>query len=361
MRVLKIVSKANFGDHMDELMSGREVVAPVEREEGKFSFEPIQSLSEAVTEGYVPTLNPPKKYFLPPEETLFKFRVDNGSEVSSGAPVAMEAGLTDRPLIIFGIRPCDIVALDLLDRTFADTYVDTNYLSRRENVLLVGMDCMEPCDEHCFCSAMDSLNVDRGFDLLLTDFGDDWVLAVGSPRGREFMMECKGVRELTRDERRRYNSLLAERDGAFEASRARLKMSVEELPAVLSGTEDSPVWGELADKCFGCGRCNLVCPTCYCFDVREQVSLDLKSGERKRYWDGCTLLEFAAVAGGENFRSDRSARLRHRFYRKGKYLSERYGHVFCVGCGRCVRTCLVDIDPVETWNSVLERAGGEDR
>jgi sulfhydrogenase subunit beta (sulfur reductase) len=61
-------------------------------------------------------------------------------------------------------------------------------------------------------------------------------------------------------------------------------------------------------------------------------------------WDACTLEDFAKVAGGHNFRKTRGERLKHRFNRKFNYLTDRFGSLFCVGCGRCSRTCLVRIN-----------------
>ena len=80
--------------------------------------------------------------------------------------------------------------------------------------------------------------------------------------------------------------------------------------------------------------------------------MNLQDGERRRRWDSCQLDEFARVAGGENFREHQAARLRHRFMRKGRYLIEKYGELGCVGCGRCARSCLVDISPVNVFNDL---------
>jgi sulfhydrogenase subunit beta (sulfur reductase) len=99
-----------------------------------------------------------------------------------------------------------------------------------------------------------------------------------------------------------------------------------------------------------------VCPTCYCFDVRDEMQTDLKTGERVRVWDACTLEDFSKVAGGHSFRSSRSARLRHRFNRKFNYLADRFDALFCVGCGRCSRTCLVEINIAKVTNELIRES-----
>lgn len=139
-------------------------------------------------------------------------------------------------------------------------------------------------------------------------------------------------------------------------------MKPQELPALLEESYDHPIWEEKARLCFSCGSCTLVCPTCYCFDIRDEVNWDLTSGRRLRTWDGCQLRGFALVAGGHNFRADKTDRYRHRYYRKGKYVPEKIGEIACVGCGRCITACVSKIaNPPEIYNALLDDARGEGR
>jgi ferredoxin len=134
-----------------------------------------------------------------------------------------------------------------------------------------------------------------------------------------------------------------------------LKMKKDEIPALLDATWDSKIFKDKSETCFSCGSCVMVCPTCVCFDVQDEMALSLKGGERYRRWDGCMLREFASVASGENFREHKEQRFRHRMYRKGKYLVERYKYLGCVGCGRCAIACLAEIaSPAETYNLLKE-------
>ena len=133
----------------------------------------------------------------------------------------------------------------------------------------------------------------------------------------------------------------------------RIHCELSSLPLYFQGFADSGVWKQWAEKCYSCGTCNLTCPTCFCFDVLDETDLSLASGVREREWDGCMLEGFAAVGSGENFREKREERLRHRFFRKYAYLFTRYGRPYCCGCGRCVRQCLVHIDPVGIINDLL--------
>jgi heterodisulfide reductase subunit C len=119
---------------------------------------------------------------------------------------------------------------------------------------------------------------------------------------------------------------------------------------------DSVVWDEKARTCYSCGTCNLVCPTCYCFDLRDEARLDMTGGARLRRWDGCQLEDFAKTEAC-NFRPLKAQRFRHRLLRKGQFLYERYKDIACVGCGRCSTQCLPDIaDPQDVYNRLWDDA-----
>ena len=137
----------------------------------------------------------------------------------------------------------------------------------------------------------------------------------------------------------------------------KMDMPLSELPLMFAGVYNSKVWEENGEKCVACGRCNLVCPTCYCFDVYDSMNLKLTEGERIRQWDSCHLESFTKVATGEVFRKSKASRDRHRFYRKFYYLS-RFSPSFCTGCGRCGKECLADIEVVETVNKLAKEYNG---
>jgi len=144
-------------------------------------------------------------------------------------------------------------------------------------------------------------------------------------------------------------------DTALTRYQLSLDIPKERVPKLLEENYDNPYWESRSEACLSCGSCVMVCPTCFCFDVKEDVALNLKEGERIRLRDACVLADFAKVATGENFRHDKASRLRHRIFRKGKYVLEKYGMVGCVGCGRCAIACLADIaSPAETFNALAK-------
>ena len=46
---------------------------------------------------------------------------------------------------------------------------------------------------------------------------------------------------------------------------------------------NSPLWKELGERCLACGSCTIVCPTCYCFNVVDEVDLALIDGQARAH------------------------------------------------------------------------------
>ena len=335
----RVINKADLTDLIDHLAAEQVVVAPVT--DGPLTrFQPVRSAAE-ISEHYIPTALPPSKYLLPTKEVLLRYQYDGG--------VSIEPQFDTRKVIAFGVRPCDLHALALLDAIFVEDKHDGHYIARRDNVAVVGMECLQPCDDHCFCESMETLEVHTAYDLLLTDLGEVYYIQIGSSVGKALMEGLEGAREVVYEDRARLRRAHEKRTSAFAP---RLETTYKQLPELLAESADSLLWDVLGEKCLSCGACTNVCPTCYCFDVKDDVGLDLHDGERYRVWDGCQLEEFAMVGTGESFRQPRNMRVKHRFNRKGRYILERYGMQGCVGCGRCARNCLVDIDPIEVFNQL---------
>ncbi len=337
----KIMRKTAFPDWVSRLCASYRVVGPKPLH-GQYIFDDIQSADELALD-YSMTVLPPKKYLLPQREELMHFK-GNQLEATVEEP--------SRPTVVMGVHTCDMHAIHLLDRIHEQGYADQHYLARRANTILVSIECLKSCTEHSFCKDMGTLSITEGFDLHLTDLGDEYVIDIGSEKGEALLDGLETLVEPKPEDYQRVNRVVAEKWPRFPY---RLEFDVTELPSLLAASYGSDYWNELGDRCLACAMCTNVCPTCYCFNVIDEVDFTLSAGKRYRQWDSCQLDEFATVAGGHNFRQTRAARQRHRFFRKGKYQWEAHGLTGCVGCGRCAQACLVHITPVDTFNALNER------
>lgn len=338
--MLKKIDNATLLSWVGELMKKMPVAGVVARND-KFDFEFLNQPSELRLD-YDVTVLPPKRFFQPPRETLLEFDTEKGYRS------AIESG----QFVLFGVHPYDVEAISQMDAIFAMDKCDAHYIRRREKATIVAVDVYNS-SPYVFASCMGTAVAKTGFDILLTRVGDDYIVDVRTNKGKAaagFLARTPDADAVS----------LARREQLWDDNRRLLrkfflKVPPAELPALLARSYDHPVWERRAELCFSCGSCNLVCPTCYCFDVRDRVGWDLKSGVRERMWDGCLLKAFAVVAGGHNFRKSRSDRYRHRYYRKGKYIPEKINRISCVGCGRCISACVSKIaNPVEVYNSLLE-------
>ena len=327
----------------EALMAESRVAAPVLKETSvsdatdlKFGWAYVEDAAD-VRLDYTVTVLGPKQFLWPPRQRLVRYHL--------GEAAAPEALIDHERTVLFGVHPCDLTAIATLDAAFAKDVADPHYLARRSDTAIVGLDCGAPCDESSFCLDMGSLYPESGFDVMLTPLGDKYFVEVATERGQA-LVEAANVHPATKQDMEAHQAFAEEKRSNFHY---RLPYEVKYLPEVLDASYDSLIWEAIARRCFSCGSCNIVCPTCYCFDVYDQVEADLTRGCRIRRYDSCQLDPFAEVAGGETFREDRASRLRHRMFRKGKYILEQTGRPGCVGCGRCDRACVAGISIKDTY------------
>jgi formate hydrogenlyase subunit 6/NADH:ubiquinone oxidoreductase subunit I len=342
--LFRTLVKDRFRSLVESIMESTEVIGPKQlggRNDGRaiHQYLPVAAFDE-IDLGYDTTEHSAKTYFLPYRENLSTYRFSDDDW-------QQELTYRIRPRAIIGLHACDINALVKLDKVFARGHFPSPYFqARRRNTFVVGID-HDPCDG-AFCRSLGTDTVTQGFDLYLTDLGDRYFVAVGSDSGFSTLQRA-GAEEITDqdtadylEERRRIASLFT------------TEVAVHNLPNLLDIEFESEVWQEWGDKCLSCGSCAMVCPTCYCYGVTERVSMDFSTGTKEKKLYACTLLDFAEVAGGHNFRPDRSTRLKYRYYHQHRGFVEAYDEPKCVGCNRCGRTCLPGINPVEVIQNLQD-------
>lgn len=287
------------------------------------------------------TTVPPKSVVFPQTETMLRFE-QGATDIRTAEP----AGET----VLFGIRPCDARAMYIVDNVFFWDVNDPYYLARRTNSTLVGMACLAPC-VNCFCTSMGGGPAStEGLDLLLTDLGDSYLLEVLTGKGE---MLCQGAGNLL-DETSVADKETAKLLQEKAAGQMRRQIDPSGIPARLPALWESPVWEKVSASCLGCGICTYLCPTCHCFDMQDET----EGAESRRYrtWDSCMFPEYTLHASGHNPRPARRERTRNRINHKFSYFVDKFKVIACVGCGRCINLCPVNIDILDILSKVGEEA-----
>ncbi|MBU3967221.1 MAG: 4Fe-4S dicluster domain-containing protein [Euryarchaeota archaeon] len=337
-----ILKKEELNSFISTLSKLNKLAAPVSRGYNNYSFEEVNSGDEIALK-YIPTILPPKKYFMPVHETLLEYDISKGLNA--------DAVTESEEMILFGVHTCDIAGIQCLNMVFSEHPEDHNYLIRRQNIKIIGLECNEYCDEFANCRLMDTHLPDCGYDLFFTDLGDYFIVHINTRAGEEIIENAGFFKSA---QTRHLNELASFREKKRALFKIELPIESKFIPDLFDRSFESKVWDDLDERCLACGNCTTVCPTCYCFDIKDEINLFLTAGKRYRVWDSCQLDPFAKVAGGKNFRKARKERQRHRYYRKFRYSVDRFSRFFCTGCGRCSRTCMAGIRLKETLKSLIE-------
>ncbi len=335
------LKEADLDPFLDGLLKTAPVFAPVSKK-NRFVFAAVASPKE-VRLDYDVTLLPPKKVIFPVKQDLVAF-----------GPAGPASAIQPEPRILFGVHFYDIKALDMLDLLFRENNEDWNYLAQRELTTIVGSS-IQSVSERAFWGTVGRGVKPKGHDAFLTKLPGGYVLEVRTPKGQKLLA---GGRFAPATAAQAAEAVQVNEEIMNQCPES-LPFSSEEIADKVRKAFGSKLWDELSRTCFSCGTCNIVCPTCYCFDVQDNWNLDQVSGQRARAWDGCLLEDFAKVSLGagacENFREHRGQRYRHRIMRKAAYHNDRVGGPACVGCGRCAAQCVPDIaDPARVIKSIME-------
>jgi sulfhydrogenase subunit beta (sulfur reductase) len=323
---MKGLTQTQLNKWLDRMAQDLTLVAPV-NSQGKLSYQKIAN-SSVVAWGFTRTDISPKTWVLPMTETLFT--VTTGTETSIQDPPA------PAKTVVFGVRPCDARGLMAMDALFIDKAPsDSSFTRHRQATTLIGLACPQMWDS-CFCTVVGGApNGKQGLDILLTEIEGGYAFEAITDKGKEL------ARGLQLEE--------------IKVSIPEPKL-IEGMPTLSPSKEwrdkfDDLYWQQVSETCLSCRTCSFVCPTCRCFDVRDEVKSlqpDVRVFERLRAWDACTSLSYRRIAGGHNPRPTQKERLKNRFYCKFMYYPDDFGPLGCVGCGRCIEACPAGISILET-------------
>lgn len=319
---MNVITRDHLRSWLDELAKSMTLIAPKAVEE-QILYKSVRDSSEVILD-FTKTDLSAKEHFIPATHSLFSVhREKQGLKLEDPPP--------ERPRALFGLRPCDAKALRVLDALFIkEEPADPYYVERRQNTTLIGLACREMGAE-CFCTSVGITPDDPSdVDLMLTEVNQGYAVQIITDKGKQLLG----------------NWLLEPVEGelprpAMREAKVPIK-DAESWPQYF----DHPYWARLSDRCLSCRLCTYVCPTCRCFDVRDDLTSDGRI-ERLRAWDSCMAEGYRRIAGGYNPRATKQERLRNRFYCKFCYYPRDYGPIACVGCGRCIAKCPTNVDVAE--------------
>jgi len=296
--------------------------------------------------GFSSTQRSWKNFLFPSSQRLLR------SERQNGTFRVVQETAEEAPLALFGVRPCDLQAIQIQDKVLlGGALIDTFYKARREKAFVVAVNCGK-AGGTCFCVSMGTgPRAANGFDLALTEIVEDprhyFVVEAGSARGEEIL---RGIphREASPEEKQ-----AGEEVSAKAAKQMGRSMDTTDIKGLFYRNYENPRWAETARRCLTCTNCTMVCPTCFCSNVEDTTDLTGKNAERGRKLDSCFNLDFSYIHGG-SIRVSEKSRYRQWITHKLAAWIDQFGVSGCVGCGRCITWCPVGIDLTEEVQAIRE-------
>ncbi|MCK9276220.1 MAG: 4Fe-4S dicluster domain-containing protein [Syntrophales bacterium] len=327
----RIIKKENLAGIVKKLSEDMLVYAPVQ-EEDNVLFKVLEKGMEPLIE-FDNAKNAPKNFFFPQTETMMRYLKGERGEELTDVPEEMQEA------VLFGVRPCDARSFVLLDNVFNDSkYRDPYYAERREKTTIVSFACVEPPYTTCFCTSVDGHPFStEGIDISLVDLGDEFLAEFLTPKGESLLVRLGELPKADEASMSKKEALSGE-----AADKIKSKVPGRSIKPWLDENFEHPFWDTIHQSCLACGTCTYLCPTCHCFDITDEIKKE--EGKRIRSWDSCMYWLFTMETSGHNPRPSQKERWRQRLMHKFKYFVDNFDAIACVGCGRCVMYCPVNID-----------------
>ena len=337
---MKKLPLSSLNELFAQISALQQLYIPADDAAGRAAFTPWQ---EGLTlTGQVNTIRSAKDVFFPQVEQMVKFR-RSGKKISF-----VEEETSVEAFTVFGVRACDCRSFDILDKVFLSEPADTFYAARREAGTIITLACGK-MQETCFCTAFGIDPAAPAGDVSCWMDGENLYWQPNTAKGQALTEKLTALQD--GDEQQVSALQTAIREKAKKLPLGNLDLAgfgKEKLMEIFR----SEKWAELSESCLGCGSCTFVCPTCQCYDVQE-----FDNGKeicRFRCWDSCMYSDFTMMAHGTN-RPTQLERFRQRFMHKLVYFpSNNEGEFGCVGCGRCLQKCPINMNIVKVAKTLKE-------
>lgn len=346
--MIQKLAREKLGEWLQKISQDKLLVAPQRDDKGRVAFAPVADPAQIVTESGVVSEGP-KRWFFPPSEEMFRY-------TGAGANVRVyERNQPDTPWVLFGLRPCDAIGLEYSDKFWSSDQGDPYYARRRAAATVIALNCDSVAPE-CFCeSVTKGLSNPRGMDVLVTPLNaKEYLVESFTEKGEAALQASSDLLSPASDEDVAARQALAAKTAAAQ----KRTLAAESVTAAMQRVfKNDKFWRKQTAACIGCGVCSFMCPTCTCFDVMDDSVAG--TGYRYRCWDTCQFRQFCEEASSHDRRPTQAVRQRQRIAHKLWYSVDRFGELSCVGCGRCIRLCPVNIDITQVA-AAAQAEGGEE-
>jgi ferredoxin len=336
MKVIKI-DKKDWAGGLEKSRNTYKLIGPVKEKDKDISSFKLLEKDMLPDLDVMTTRVSPKSIVFPQEEVMLTYTTDESKEDCN---LFKSHDKDYSPRAVIGIRPFDAAAFLLVKKNF-DTpdHRDPYWCDAYEACTFIGLAINNP-DSLDFSPSTKTGPFDTsGLDLLLVETEDSYLAQVVTEKGEAYLNAAGWKDEAGNGVDKQIGDLKKAAEAKITSSISYDKIKSKEILDLYN----ADFWDQASFACINCGTCTYVCPTCWCFDIQDETRG--KNGIRTKAWDSCMFPLFTIHTTGHNPRGTKLQRVRQRFMHKLKYFMDKYDDgIMCVGCGRCIRSCPVNID-----------------